>query len=172
MKFKDIPQFTHEGTYQVNMEWKYFVDWIQANIQEDELELNPDFQRGHVWTEDQQIAYIEFRLRGGKSGRIVYLNHPGWMGNFQGDFVCVDGLQRITAVRRFINNEIKVFGHYYREFEDRLPSDADFIVNINNLKTKKEVLQWYIEMNQGGTPHSKDEIDKVKQMLAQETNKN
>ena len=39
------------------------------------------------------------------------------------------------------------------------------VVYINNLKTKNEVLQWYIEMNDGGTPHTKEEIDRVKQMM-------
>ena len=36
---------------------------------------------------------------------------------------------------------------------------------MNDLKTEKEVLQWYIDMNAGGTSHSKEEIDRVKKML-------
>ena len=43
-------------------------------------------------------------------------------------------------------------------------------LNINNLKTKKEVLSQYIEMNEGGTPHTKEEIDKVKELLKKEDN--
>ena len=38
----------------------------------------------------------------------------------------------------------------------------------NNLKTRKEVLQWYIEMNNGGTPHTKEEINRVKILLETE----
>ena len=38
-------------------------------------------------------------------------------------------------------------------------------VNINNLKSEKEVLQWYIDMNAGGTPHSSEEIDRVRKMI-------
>ena len=42
------------------------------------LQLNPEFQRGHVWTEEQQIAWVEYYLRGGKSGNTIYLNnHSG-----------------------------------------------------------------------------------------------
>lgn len=81
------------------------------------------------------------------------------------DFVCVDGLQRLTAIMRFLKNEIKVFGTYYQNFEDKLPTLCDVIFNVNNLKTKKEVLQWYIDINAGGTPHTKEEIDKVKKMM-------
>ena len=32
-------------------------------------------------------------------------------------------------------------------------------------ETEEDVLTWYIEMNTGGTPHTKEEIDKVKQLL-------
>ena len=38
-------------------------------------------------------------------------------------------------------------------------------VHINNLKTKKEVLTWYLEMNTGGTVHTDDELDRVRKML-------
>ncbi len=169
MKFKDIPKFTRAGSYQVNMPLNYFVKWIKENQEECGLEMNPDFQRGHVWTEKQQIAYIEFLLRGGKSGKVVYFNCPLWsLGSRDCDFVCVDGLQRTTAIMRFIDNEIPAFGVYYKDFEDNLPMEIDIIVNINELKTRKEVLKWYIEMNEGGTPHTEEEIERVKRLLESE----
>ena len=172
-KFKDIPQFTSAGTYQVNYPLTSLVRYIEEEIEEMGLELNPEFQRGHVWTDEQQIAWIEYHLRGGKSGNTIYLNNPFWNsyrspkpGEYS-DYVCVDGLQRITAAQRFIHNEIKVFGSYFDEYEDslRLINDATMLLNINDLKTEKEVLQWYIDMNVGGTPHTKSEIERVQQML-------
>jgi len=167
MKYEDIPQFTSWGSYQVNMPLKYLKQRLDEWIEEG-LQLNPDFQRGYVWTEDQQVSYIEFLLKGGQSSRVIYFNHPGWMKNFKGDFVCVDGLQRLTAVMRFLSNEIKGFGYYYKDFEGKMPSDLDLLFNVNNLKTKKEVLQWYLEMNSGGTVHTKDELNKVRGMLESE----
>lgn len=166
MKFRDIPKFTRPGSYQVNMPLKYFVAWVKENQAENNLQLNPDFQRGHIWSEKQQIAYIEFLLRGGKSGRVIYFNCPGWrMGNRPDDFVCVDGLQRTTAIMRFIDNEIPAFGVYYKDYEDEPHTDIDVLVNINELQTRKEVLKWYIEMNDGGTPHTEEEINRVKAMF-------
>lgn len=116
-KFKDIPQFTRDASYHVNMDIRRVSIWIEENIKEYNLQLNPDFQRGHVWTEEQQIAWLEFFLKGGKSGNDVYFNDPFWMDwnmnnikpDTYKDFVCVDGLQRLTSIQRFINNEIKVF---------------------------------------------------------------
>ena len=39
------------------------------------------------------------------------------------------------------------------------------ILNVNDLKSEKEVLQWYVDMNAGGTPHSSEEIDRVIKMI-------
>lgn len=169
-RFKDIPQFTREGNYQVDMDIRRIPEWIKNEQREMNLQLNPGFQRGHVWTEEQQIAWLEFFLKGGKSGNIVYFNCPSWHHSVKdGDYdeyVCVDGLQRITSICRFINNEIKVFGSYYNEYEDpRIVSRHTLKFNVNDLKTEKEVLQWYIDMNAGGTPHTNEEIERVKQMI-------
>ena len=133
--------------------------------------MNPDFQRGNVWTRKQQIAYIEFLLRGGINGRDIYFNNPTMHGEpVDGyvDFVCVDGLQRITAIRKFINDEIKVFRHKYSEFEGHLDITNSVRIHINSLKTKADVLTWYIEMNDGGTVHTQNEIERVKKMLEDE----
>jgi hypothetical protein len=50
-------------------------------------------------------------------------------------------------------SEIKVFGHYEKEFKGY--TKADVLFNINNLQTRGEALQWYLELNSTGTPHKK-----------------
>ena len=172
-RFQDIPRFIDRGSYAVDYPMEGFVKWLAREEDEQGLQLNPDFQRGHVWTEAQQRAYIEFLLRGGNSGRDLYFNCPSWHNSVPDgaydDYVCVDGLQRITAIRKFVNNELKVFGSYFREYTDRLRMTQNTIrVNINALKSKKEVLRWYIEMNAGGTPHSKAEIKRIQDMMEAE----
>jgi len=100
------------------------------------------------------LAFIESVLKGGaKNARVIYLNNPNWKHSDRTykDFVCVDGLQRYTAIKRFINNEIKVFGYYYNEYEDDLRMKYDMKINVNDLPTRKDVLQWYLQMNTGGT---------------------
>ena len=168
MKFSEIPQFfTNRANYHVDVGLKYFSKTIQEYIDEFDLILNPEFQRGHVWTEEQQERYIEYVLRGGTSGKEIYFNKPSWHCKAKtdyDDFVCVDGLQRITAIMKFQANEIKAFGLYYEDFEDK-PTNITLSIRINDLQYEKDVLQWYIEMNDGGTPHTKEEIQRVKDML-------
>lgn len=168
MHYKDIPKLTQEGNYAVNIPLHDLLLNIDRYITQYDLQLNPDFQRGNVWTELQQIAYIEYLLRGGTAARTFYFNHAGWMNTFVGDFVLVDGLQRITAIMRFLKNEIKVFGCYHDGIDGLPRTSLDVVFNINNLKTRKEVLQWYIDFNTGGTVHTDEEITKVRELLIQE----
>ena len=168
IKFEDIPQFTRSANYRVNMSWEYIETWIERQ-ESGGLDLDPPFQRAHVWNKQQQIRYVEFILRGGCSGRDIYFNNPTWMGTFTGETVLVDGKQRLQAVRRFLHNEIPVFGTLHKDYEDKLPTlHCDFIVHVNDLKTMEKVYQWYIDLNSGGTPHTDEEIEKVRKLLKQE----
>ena len=165
--FKNIEQFTY-GQYEVDIHVRHLEKMLKSYEEDYNLELNPDFQRGNVWTKEQQIKYVEFFLRGGKSARVIYFNIGEWSFNKNTDIpqmVCVDGLQRLTAILRFLRNEIPVFGHFYNEFEDNIPLDHTLKFNINNLAYKKDVLKWYLEMNSGGTVHSNSELERVRKMI-------
>ena len=170
MRFSDIPQLlTNRANYKVDVGFKYFSKTINRYVEEEGLILNPDFQRGHVWTEEQQERYIEYILKGGTSGKEIFFNNPSWYCKAQtdyDDFVCVDGLQRITAIMKFQSNHLRAFGFLYDEFDGE-PREITtrLSIRINDLQYKKDVLQWYVEMNEGGTPHSKEEIQKVKEMI-------
>lgn len=178
VKYKDvIKPFTEKGNYEVNINLKYLEMTLDDYFNDYGLELNPDFQRGNVWTEEQQSAFMEFFLRGGQTSRVIYFNCPFFergslddykQGKYEMPMVCVDGLQRLTTIRKFLKNELKVFGYTIDEFEDKdmlLRSHHELRFNVNNLKTRKEVLQWYLDFNTGGTVHSQDEIERVKKLL-------
>lgn len=174
MKFSDIPQLTRSANYKVNQPWSDLIYVLDRYKREYGLDDNPEFQRGHVWTEDQQIAYVEFKLRGGAGSNELQFNCAGWMDNFEGPFVLVDGKQRLTAVTKFLNNELRIFheldsigaGFLYSDFEDKLRiMNPDFVFHVNNLLTMEHVYKWYLELNSGGTPHTKEELDKVRKLL-------
>lgn len=176
MKFSEIPQLIPDGGYEINMPLdmleKKIVDWETSEHYR--LQLNPDFQRGHVWTEAQQVAYVEYFLRGGRTGMVIYFNKPDWRTSPEtdyNDFVCVDGLQRLTALRRFLAGEITAFGQYRADFGQaiQMARHSDSLrLNINSLQTREQVLTWYLQMNAGGTPHTAEEIERVRALLATE----
>ena len=172
MKFKDIQKIPF-AYYAVDVSFDYLEEMIDRYIDTHNLIMNSDFQRGHIWTKDQQVKYVEWILRGGFSGKDIFFNKSDWMA-FRGDsnlpMVLVDGLQRLTAVLKFLKDDIEIFGNNKRsDFEDR-PSmtEATLKFHINNLKTRAEVLQWYLDFNSGGTIHTEDELNKVRKLLKAE----
>jgi hypothetical protein len=138
--------------------------------------LNPDFQRGHVWTKDQQIAFVEHVLRGGKGCLHMIFNAPN---HDLRSYTCVDGLQRLTAVWKFMHNELMVFGDKTcldlskatKRTGGKFPwSTYQFDVHVIHIDSKAELLRFYLELNDGGTPHTREELDRVRRLLVKAEN--
>lgn len=167
------------------------VDWTDLNWTIERFrnnyngfDFNPDFQRGHVWTLEQQIKYVEacFRHTVGDTARTITLNCPEYKRDYKAKdsdldgFVVVDGLQRLTAVINFLDDEFTIFNDKVEGGMDKnsfdgtlfsIKSGMSFKFNILNMQYKKELINYYLAFNAGGTVHSADEIERVKQMLVE-----
>lgn len=172
MNFTDIPPLTKLSVYAVDVGWDYLPEYLDGAIREEHLILEPDFQRGHVWTLEQRTAYVEYALRSGAiTGKDLYFNCKNWhLISNRGPYVIVDGLQRLTSVMMFLRNELPAYGHLRREFTGRMRLvGPSFRWHVNDLKTRAEVLNWYLDFNAGGTPHTEQELDRVRKMLAKDS---
>jgi hypothetical protein len=170
--FQKIPQITR-ANYKVHVPWNHLEKHLE-HLKEGNTEviIEPEFQRAHVWTEEQQIKYIEWIMRGGESGKEILWNCAGWMKDFKGPVYLVDGLQRITAVRKFLNNEVPAFGTLYKDFSGHLDIiSCNFIFYVNDLENYEDVLKWYLDINDGGTIHTEMELNKVRLLLEKERTK-
>jgi hypothetical protein len=167
-KFSDIPQFTRDAGYGVDIGWDYLPTYYANAVLDYHLNVSPDFQRGYVWTPEQKVRYIEFVLQGGSTGKDIYTNCPKWNDGGREDYVLVDGKQRLDAVLSWLNNEFAIFdGRFRRDYSDHLRLKARFRWNVNDLKSRDEVLQWYVDLNAGGTIHTTEEIDRVRALKGQ-----
>jgi hypothetical protein len=170
-KFNEIKSIL-DTRWRCQVDWEYVVEEWTYDHDGMKVILQPDFQRDYVWTETQQISYIENMLKGFPAGRDVFFNHPTWGSFHDADkypIVCLDGQQRLGAVKAFMTNQIPIFGGNYRkDFSDHLPSDrAYFNVNVSCLKTKQELINTYIAFNFAGTAHDIAEAEKLEAMLKQ-----
>lgn len=163
MRYRDIEQFPH-ANYEVDVSWGYLENQL-AGFGEMGLDLDPDFQRGHVWAAAQQIAFVEHMLRGGRSPRHLYFNCAGWRQG-RGPIQLIDGKQRLEAARSFLRDELRVFGGYTcADLGGLPPMDPMFRFHVHSLPTRADVLRWYLAMNSGGSIHTEAELDRVRQML-------
>lgn len=138
----------------------------------------PDYQRGHVWTDAQAGRFMGFLLEWG-TPPVIFVQR--WADTSRSDEV-VDGQQRLTAIRRWCANEIPaIFADpsqppmFLRDF-----SEADrqiltgyggptLTIQYVGYTTRAEVMAFYLRLNTGGTPHSADEIERVRGMIAAES---
>lgn len=168
-RFADIPQFPR-AHYQIDVQWRsierQLEEWADTTGGMGGLDLSPDYQRAHVWSRAQQIAYVEYQLRGGEVGRGIIFNSPDWHRDYARPTELIDGKQRLEAVRAFLNNQIPVFGCTFSARTDRLPQHLTFSFRVCTLETRAEVLQLYLNINAGGTPHTAEELDRVRKLLA------
>ena len=175
-RFRDIPQLP-QAHYKIDVSWVYLAEelkrWAEtANGQMGGLDMSPDYQRDHVWTTEQQIAYVEYALMGGEVGRTIIWNNPTWGGSWKMPTELVDGKQRLEAVRAFMDDEIPAFNAKLSEYEDKMRViDPRFEFRVCKVKTREEILQLYLNINAGGTPHAKEELDRVRAMLDKEREK-
>lgn len=166
-----IPHYT-QAAYKVTIPWASLERTLDDFEADYGLDLDPDFQRPFCWSPEQDARYVEHVLRGGATGRELLFNCPGWQGEEEeGPVVLVDGKQRLRAVRRFLADEVPAFGWKLSQFEAHLLrfASAYFTLHVNDLPTRADVLMWYLEVNDGGTPHTDDEIERVRGFLNDET---
>ena len=167
---REIKRFTKSANYSVHVSWAGIEQWVAWSERDFGLDLNPDFQRGHVWTPEQKVNYVEFIMKGGQGADEIKFNCTDWMkGNMDQPLVIVDGLQRLTAVREFMKGEFEAFAHTVNKWEGI--NDLiryRFTVLINDLETRYDVLNWYLELNGGGTPHTEKELRRVKKLMVAE----
>lgn len=81
------------------------LEVVIRRIQEGEIDLQPDFQRGEVWNEERQRRLIDTVLREWYIPPVHVISEP----DTSFDLV-LDGQQRLNALRRFFADELRVDG--------------------------------------------------------------
>ncbi|MDW9481122.1 DUF262 domain-containing protein [Sinorhizobium meliloti] len=131
----------------------------------------PPFQRGHVWTDEQAVAFVNSARRGLNLGTYTFNTTLGLKDarrtDEQGreyyfaDLWLLDGMQRLTALQRFFDDEFPVAGSFWSEVEES--SKRFFLSNVHfpayetNLVDEAVMREMYDAMNFGGTAHREEE---------------
>lgn len=137
----------------------------------------PDYQRGRVWTEGQQVAFVEGMLRGTVTRDLqrLQINIPHWEvdepgGDLPRRVELIDGLQRLTAIERALAGELQLFGQPPEVFTGtrydlRRVNTWMIKIQVHTFAWREDLLGYYLAINAGGTPHSATEIERVRGLL-------
>lgn len=155
------------------------VDRVEGTgeAEREPLIMDPDYQRGYVWTETQQARFAGHMLEGGFIGPVI-MNR---------DRTCrrsdeiVDGKQRLSTMYRWLKGELAAALSDGAELwaSDLAPRALDYATSVTgphftihyvNLE-RLEVLELYRRLNRGGTVHGPAELARLDALIAVERNK-
>lgn len=85
------------------------IETLVNRIKNGDMDLQPDFQRGEIWTEQKKQKLIDSILRGWKIPPIHVIHN-----SYDIDEV-LDGQQRLAAIRDFYDNIISIDGNIQPE---------------------------------------------------------
>lgn len=128
----------------------------------------PDFQRQFVWKQDQQSLFIESVLLGFPLPPL-YINK-----NKDGEYIVVDGRQRLTTLKRFLHNDFKLSKLNAlpelndKNFNDLIEINPEYQTKIEDTKLLVYLIQPSVPLemvydifnriNTGGTQLTRQEI--------------
>ena len=139
------------------------VHEVLRRIDQDRYVMNPDFQRDFIWPEDKQSKLIE--------SVIMRIPLPVFYTaeDREGRMVVVDGLQRLSTFRKFVNNELKLklpdreeldgkqFSDLSPKFQNRI-EDCNLIFYIIDSKAPERARLDIFERVNGGVPLTRQQM--------------
>ena len=175
MNISDIPKLTYCPSNGCHVDLDALPDVLERWGKSYGIDLNPEFQRDHAWSEEIQVKFLEYLFKGGIIPPLRF-NGPSFGGdrhekwsNLPETVVLVDGKQRYTAIKKFMDGELAIFdGNFLKDFDDPklLLRKANVTYVVNKLQTKRELYKWYLEMNEGQVAHTSAELEKVRKLIA------
>lgn len=131
----------------------------------------PPFQREHVWSDAQAIAFVNSARRKLTLGTYTFNTTMGMSAakrtdangkvTYFGDLWLLDGMQRLTALQRFFDDEFPVDGKFWSEVDEVnqrfFLGDNHFGSYETNIVDENVMRLIYDSMNFGGTPHQEHE---------------
>ncbi len=148
--------------YQFSSEVHISLDYLPRQLEHDETDMRPPYQRGSVWTVEDQRLFMGHLLQGGEVGAIMFHRVPD-----QGKAEVLDGKQRLEAMLAWLAGKV-----------DAELSDGR-LVNIANLVMGKrhpmglgrinirfryinlpfaERKKFYVSLNSTGKRHTKQQL--------------
>lgn len=140
------------------------------------LDIDPDYQRAHVWTLEQSAAFVGHKLEGGECPTLTIQRWPVSVSVVD---ELVDGKQRLLAILGFIEGRVPALltdGHSYfigewpREDQQYFSRSFELMLRAKyvSCRDRAEVLRLYLKLNRGGSVHTDAEIERVRALLAME----
>lgn len=120
----------------------------------------PQWQRGSVWTKEQEVKLVESLWLGLPIASYVYnetRNMRGSKASVELDGILIDGQQRWTTLEKYLNDELEVMGYTWKQLgklDQRAFLMKPFPAIITSYEDEELLKDLYNRLAYGGTAHS------------------
>ena len=158
------------------------------------LVCDPRYQRGYVWSLDDQENLIDSMFNHVSIGSLVFSRHAGYHHensdetvkyiNFDGDDIeyprsrdytvaVIDGQQRATTIWRFVTNQFSYRGRYWKDLSIRDQINFKGLSISTRMFDEEDVpyetvLRMFLKVNKG-VPQDQKHLEAVAAQLAELT---
>jgi hypothetical protein len=165
VRLRRVQRLTPDCTYRVDIA----IAAIPRFIEQYGIDMDPDYQRGYVWTLRQKQKFVGAVLQNNQSIPIFWFNTLSLR-----HAEVVDGKQRLSAILDWLNGKYAAICPCGEQF---MFADHDDIGgrNLDMMTTLKmhfvqlprvDVLRFYLALNSGGTVHKAKDLDRVRSLLS------
>jgi hypothetical protein len=148
------------GEYPIDM----YIDWIRRGV----LNFGAEYQREYVWGEEEQQTFLRVLISGFPIGSVALAKAPDWDASDGPYIEVVDGKQRLTTLKMFINNEIpivigdeEIFWFEFSRAEQLSFGRPTLTAVILDDATTKDRIEYFIAVNFTGVPQSEEHRKQV-----------
>jgi len=153
-------------------------DEIRLNVQSRQIEgllhsywnygidTEIDYQRGNVWTHEQELSLINSIFENIQIGSFVFVRREYKEG--EKGYEIIDGKQRLLTLVKFAESRFPFKGRLYRNlrFSDRNHFD-DYMVGYSEVRdiTQAQKYKLFLKLNTCGQPQEPSHLNKVRKLL-------
>ncbi|CAK0760374.1 putative DUF262 domain-containing protein [Azospirillaceae bacterium] len=149
------------------------INFMQAGIDSlfdyyyrNNLNMNPDYQRGDVWELNRKVRLIDSIFNNVEIGRFV-LVFTGYTGDSH--YEILDGKQRLTALTEFYEGRFKYRGKTFYDLNWRDQSHFErykiSYARTENPMTDEQKYKYFLKLNTFGVEQDPAHIEYVKNLL-------
>jgi len=147
-----------QGEYDLEFDFDVFLPSIGENL-----------QRDFVWSLEQQRGFIKSIFLRSYIPNIV-VNVLPKQSNFANQkivpkiFKVIDGKQRLTTIKKFMNNEFEINGFYHRDVEQGFRSFVDLLKFETYYEPLSDsvLVALFEKVNFFGTPQDYERFERIK----------
>lgn len=142
------------------------IDDLEWTLARKPVNMSPSYQRGNVWTRDQQERFMGHLLEGGEVMPIIFQRDERVLE-------ILDGKQRLTAILCWLRGECGAILSdgstlFIGDLETRVRGDGELVpCGLSHITIRaryinlpfEERKRFYVKLNGAGTPHTKEQLE-------------